>query len=432
MEEYDGLNFLIDEDEDGAIVGTADNDFAVGTRRDEVIRLFDGNDAAIGFAGIDKIIGGAGDDTLIGGRGDDDLRGNTGDDDIIGGLGNDLVNGGGGDDRLRGEVGADTIIGGNGDDTIAGGSGRDEIEGGRGDDIMRGGAAGDSFFFNPNRENEGNDLIVDFRLGRDKVVLNAADVIEATPGLADFVLANGGDTASVIGALDASDLWALGSDGDGNLVVSHPTGSITFNGIPGDGITSFADIGPALAVDGLGEVLTSLAPDAGNPASIAAVVAPSGGTPDDDNSDFDLLLTALNATELTGALANEEASFTVFAPTDAAFISLAQRLGFDGSDESGALDFILGTLTTLGGGNPIPLLTDVLLYHVSEGAKTLGELQNARTVDTLFEDADVRIGGVTVKDQDPDFDDASIILADLQTGNGTIQVIDEVLLPFNV
>ncbi|MEM8855742.1 MAG: fasciclin domain-containing protein, partial [Pseudomonadota bacterium] len=276
------------------------------------------------------------------------------------------------------------------------------------------------------------DVIVDFRIGRDKVVLNAADVIEATPGLADFVVANGGDGQSVLDALDDSDDWSLGTDDNGDLVVTHPSGSITFKGIAGDGITSFTDIGPALSVDGLGEVLTSLAADAGNPASIAAVVAPSGGTPDDDNADFDLLLTALNATELTGALANEEASFTVFAPTDAAFISLAQRLGFDGSDEAGALDFILGTLTTLGGGDPIPLLSDILLYHVSDGAKTLGELQEARTVDTLFEDADLRIGGQTVKDQDPDFDDAMITQLDVQTGNGIIQVIDEVLLPFDV
>ena len=43
-------------------------------------------------------------------------------------------------------------------------------------------------------------------------------------------------------------------------------------------------------------------------------------------------------------------------PNDRAFIRFAQDLGFAGQDEAGAYDFIVGVLTDLGGGNPLPVL----------------------------------------------------------------------------
>lgn len=75
------------------------------------------------------------------------------------------------------------------------------------------------------------------------------------------------------------------------------------------------------------------------------------------------------------------------APTDAAFIQLANDLGFEGSDETGAFDAIVAALTELGGGDPIPVLQDVLKYHVSAGAKTAEEINNAGTVTTLLDGA---------------------------------------------
>ena len=49
---------------------------------------------------------------------------------------------------------------------------------------------------------------------------------------------------------------------------------------------------------------------------------------------------------------------------------LARDLGYTapGYDEAGAFAYIVEQLTVLGGGDPIPVLTDVLLYHVSPGS----------------------------------------------------------------
>lgn len=387
------------------VLGTLDDDRLLGSRRDDI---------GIGLGGDDFIDLGDGPDALFGGDG------------------NDLLIGGRGDDVVQGEAGNDELNGRSGDDFLIGGSGNDMIIGARGDDILRGGSGMDGFAFDPSRRGEGTDNVRDFSLGEDKIVLNAADVIDATPGLVDFILANGGDSAAVLAGLDAADGWSLSSDVRGNLTIDHPNGTIVLVGIPGDAADSFVDLAGALSVQGLGAALSDVAEPALNPASVGALVAASGGVADDDSSDFDLLGIALEAAGLTGALSDADASLSVFAPTDAAFVSLAQRLGFGGNDEAGALDAILAALTDLGGGDPIPLLTDVLTFHVAPEARTLGELQLDMSIPTLFADADLLIDGDMVEDQDPDFDDASIIASDVQTGNGVVQVIDEVLLPFDV
>ena len=238
--------------------------------------------------------------------------------------------------------------------------------------------------------------------------------------------------AAVLEALDHSPLWGLRENAAGDLVIRHPTGTITLAGVPAEGIGGFADLGGALTVRGLGETLTALAPQTGVPASIAAVVAASGNGFDRNPGDFDMLLAAVNAAGLTGALADEEASLSVFAPTDAAFVSLAHRLGFEGSREADAFDFIVDALTDLGGGDPIPVLTDVLSYHVVAGSKTLGEFQADGHIDTLLSGAPLRIDGTRLVDADPDFADARVIASDVQTGNGIIQVVNQVLLPLDL
>jgi serralysin len=76
------------------------------------------------------------------------------------------------------------------------------------------------------------------------------------------------------------------------------------------------------------------------------------------SEDFELLVAALDAAGLVGAVADPDASLTVFAPTDAAFVALAQDLGYQGSDEAGALGFLVDALG-------MPTITNVLLYHVA-------------------------------------------------------------------
>ena len=103
-----------------------------------------------------------------------------------------------------------------------------------------------------------------------------------------------------------------------------------------------------------------------------------------NRNDFDILLNAVLAAGLEGALADPNADLTVFAPNDRAFIRLARDLGFKGYSEEGAFNTIVAALTNLGGGDPIPVLTNVLLYHVSAGSKSASQVVNSGGIDTLL------------------------------------------------
>ena len=165
-------------------------------------------------------------------------------------------------------------------------------------------------------------------------------------------------------------------------------------------------------------------------ASITGIVAASGDL-DDNPADFDILLAAVQTAGLAETLATDGLDVTVFAPDDGAFLSLAQTLGFTGTDEAGALGFIVATLTELGGGDPIPLLTAILTYHVSPGAKQLAEVAGLDEVATL-QGGTIGIDGTTLVDNEPDLADPSLKATDIQASNGIVHVIDEVLLPVNI
>lgn len=152
------------------------------------------------------------------------------------------------------------------------------------------------------------------------------------------------------------------------------------------------------------------------------------------NSDFQILVMALEAAGLTGAVADPDADLTVFAPTDAAFAALAATLGYDGdpADKDAVFAAIADALAGLADdGDPIPLLSDILLFHVSPGSQSAEEITASDSIATLQGTALVPEGGRLV-DQEPDLLDAEIALADLTAANGVIQVIDSVLLPLDV
>lgn len=128
---------------------------------DPVFDAGDGDDTVIGGDLDDQVLGGAGNDTLMGGNGNDILQGEDGDDTIDGGNGDDLLYGDAGNDTINGGAGIDIIDGGEGNDIIAGGLGEDVIYGGAGADQFRYGALAD-----------GGDIIRDFEVGSDKIVLN--------------------------------------------------------------------------------------------------------------------------------------------------------------------------------------------------------------------------------------------------------------------
>ena len=89
---------------------------------------------------------------------------------LEGDLYNNTMDGQGGDDRMYGEAGRDTMKGGPGDDEMYGGEDKDTLNGGEGDDLMDGGPGVDTFVFEPGN---GNDYIMDFTSGVDKIDLSA-------------------------------------------------------------------------------------------------------------------------------------------------------------------------------------------------------------------------------------------------------------------
>jgi len=157
----------------------------------------------------------------------------------------------------------------------------------------------------------------------------------------------------------------------------------------------------------------------------------SGGAPDEDSSDFDLLVTALQATGLDAAADDPDADLTVFAPTDAAFVSLAQDLGYAGADEAGALQTILDASAAADPDDPLALVQDILTYHISPGAKEAAAVLSSDTLETL-NGAQISVAGTALVDQDPDAAEAEIVETDLVAANGIAHVIDEVLLPLDL
>ncbi|WP_424932513.1 fasciclin domain-containing protein [Amaricoccus macauensis] len=170
---------------------------------------------------------------------------------------------------------------------------------------------------------------------------------------------------------------------------------------------------------------------------VETVVEVSGASGYDDNgNDFDLLRDAVLTAGLAEALSDPAAELTVFAPNDAAFVGLAQTLGYEGSDEAGSLGHIVDALTLLGGGDPIPLLQQVLTYHVVDGAffkddvVALGDGAAIGTLQGGEVTLDLSVPGLI--DLDPGLDDPALIGFDVDADNGVIHVLDGVLLPVAV
>ncbi len=171
--------------------------------------------------------------------------------------------------------------------------------------------------------------------------------------------------------------------------------------------------------------------------SIAAFVAQSGGEFDRNPFDYDILLTAAETAGLVDALADPDAELTLFAPNDYAFIRLARDLGFEGFGEEAAWDFLVEALTGLGDGDPIPVLTDVLSYHVAPDSVSLIDvlIQSflGNTLPTLLEGATIKPFFVVLIDNEPDLDNPFVFLPiNVKTGNGIVHTITRVLIPLDL
>ncbi len=120
--------------------------------------------------------------------------------------------------------------------------------------------------------------------------------------------------------------------------------------------------------------------------------------------DFSTLLAAVDTAGLTDTLSDLSQHLTVFAPTDAAFAALPE----------GTLEALLADTDAL---------RKLLLYHVADGALTSEQINGSSLVPTLNGN-DVR---VQLQNGDVTINDALVVVADIETANGVIHVIDTVL-----
>ncbi|MEM8743672.1 MAG: fasciclin domain-containing protein [Pseudomonadota bacterium] len=122
--------------------------------------------------------------------------------------------------------------------------------------------------------------------------------------------------------------------------------------------------------------------------------------------DFNTLVAAVQAAGLVETLKGD-GPFTVFAPTDAAFAALPE-----------------GTVETLLKPENKDQLIAILTYHVVPGKVMSTDLSDDMTAAT------VQGGDVTIDlDNGVMVNDASVVQADIEAGNGVIHVIDKVILP---
>lgn len=125
------------------------------------------------------------------------------------------------------------------------------------------------------------------------------------------------------------------------------------------------------------------------------------------NDQFSTLVTALKAADLVDTF-NGDGDFTVFAPTNAAFEALPE-----------------GTIPSLLMEQNRGQLTEILTYHVLPtrlDAKHVVASSGSKSINGQWVDFKTTDDGVFV-------DGAKVVMTDIECSNGTIHVIDAVILP---
>lgn len=136
------------------------------------------------------------------------------------------------------------------------------------------------------------------------------------------------------------------------------------------------------------------------------------------NGDFDTLVAAVGCADpaVLATLTSGD-KYTVFAPTDAAFEA---TLGVDANSVCSI---------------PQGLLTNVLLYHVTEGRRFSNSVvpkgPQPKTIETLL-GVPFQVNGLEITDVDKDTAPTIIAPFNVNASNGVIHAIDEVLLPVEI
>jgi uncharacterized surface protein with fasciclin (FAS1) repeats len=140
---------------------------------------------------------------------------------------------------------------------------------------------------------------------------------------------------------------------------------------------------------------------------------------DDNPGDFDILINALLATGAVG-LFDGDTDWTVFAPTDQAFLDLASALAGSTITDEGV------AFTTIAGAVGVDGVLSVLAYHLTEGVRNSVSVTRAKQVTMLDGNTISARGGFV----DGIGSDANFVAVDLRVADGIIHIIDTVLLPF--
>mmetsp|Transcript_24873 Transcript_24873/g.28790 ORF Transcript_24873/g.28790 Transcript_24873/m.28790 type:complete len:308 (+) Transcript_24873:191-1114(+) len=133
---------------------------------------------------------------------------------------------------------------------------------------------------------------------------------------------------------------------------------------------------------------------------------------------FTTLVAALDAADLVDTLSSPNGPYTVFAPTDDAFTNLP----------AGLVSCLL---------NDIPTLTDILLYHVTNGKVLSSQLRDDQKVPTLLAQQNVTVT-IASREDGPgssprvQIDGSFVTTADVLASNGVIHIINSVLVPSNI
>ncbi|MEM9345113.1 MAG: fasciclin domain-containing protein [Planctomycetota bacterium] len=134
---------------------------------------------------------------------------------------------------------------------------------------------------------------------------------------------------------------------------------------------------------------------------------------------FKTLAAALGAADLVDALKGD-GPFTVFAPTDEAFAALPE-----------------GTVENLLKPENKALLTAILTYHVVPGSVKANDIisgsslvtLNGQKINQAYTQVDAAVGDIDPGPTQVFVDNAKVVKADIGASNGTIHVINKVMLP---
>ena len=198
-------------------------------------------------------------------------------------------------------------------------------------------------------------------------------------------------TAGAVYAADVTDgmTVAMGNGDDASFTVTDGTVMI------GDATVTTPDV---MASNGVIHVIDKVLMPPADLVDIAAVASSTGV--------HDSLVAALAKANLVSTVQGD-GPFTVFAPTDQAFIDANIDLDAFTTEED------------------IATLTDILLYHVYSGAVYAADVTDGQAVEMVNGD----YAQFTVSEGTVMIEDATVTAADVMASNGVIHVIDKVLMP---